>query len=99
MSAKKKLIQFNYKGKIFFFTYEINPLTNQMEPHIWLRHTIEPETAIKAFFNITEQSYNPQYKRYEAYSESYNLEIYYNFLGNKDYKILIIMAATPREVR
>jgi hypothetical protein len=74
----------------FKFKLDLNPLTNNHEPHIFIRHLIEPEQVIVAYLNISTKSYNKTYKRWEAYSETDDLYIYFMELS-KD-MILIITA-------
>jgi len=69
---------------------DLNPVTNEMDYHIWIRHLVEPETVINAFFNVDKERYNEKHKRFEVYSEKYNLIIYYFYLKEKE--IIIISA-------
>lgn len=88
----KRLKSYKVKNKRFFISFELNPLTNELDPHIWIRHLIEPHEAIKAWFKISTQEFNSCYDRYEAYSEDYQLNIYYAFMNNDSDKVLIISA-------
>ena len=74
----------------FKIKLDLNPATNKHEPHIFIRHLIEPEQAIVAFLNISQKSWNQVYKRWEVYSKTDDLHIYYNFIG-KD-TVMIITA-------
>lgn len=40
----KKVGEYTFKFKM-----DLNPLTKQYEPHIWHRHLITPDDAIRAF--------------------------------------------------
>ncbi len=79
-------------GINFHFKQDLNPVNNQYEPHIWIRHLIEPEQAIVAYLNISTQSFNKQYKRFEAYSEIDELHVWYNFIKKNPNRVLIITA-------
>jgi hypothetical protein len=46
--------------------------------------------------NITHTIYNSVYKRYESYSETDDLNIYYNFYSPDKTKIMIITAFKNR---
>ncbi len=76
----------------FKFKLDLNIETDEYEPHIWIRHLLEPEQVIAAFLNISEQEYNLEYKRWEAYSKVDNLNIYYIFLNKRHDKVMIITA-------
>jgi len=78
------------KNKIFKFKLDLNPVNSKYEPHIWHRHQIEPEQVITAYFNISKQLYNHKYKRYEAYSTTDKLHIYYN---NINFTTIMIITA------
>lgn len=79
-------------GFTFRFKLDLNPLTKEYEPHIWYRHQVEPEDVVSAFMNITHTFYNSQHKRYESYSETDDLNIYYNFYSPNHTKIMVITA-------
>lgn len=83
-------------GLIFRFKLDVNPVNKEYEPHIWHRHQVEPEDVISAFMNITHTIYNSVYKRYESYSETDDLNIYYNFYSPDKTKIMIITAFKNR---
>ena len=88
MKSKYKI--FRIKGKKFKVKMDYEPSLNTYEYHMYLRHLITPEQAIAAYFNISSEIYNDKYNRYEAYSEKYNITLYYTFL--KDENILLITA-------
>lgn len=83
----KKVGEYTFKFKL-----DLNPLSNQYEPHIWHRHLIEPNDVIRAFFSITEENWNDKYQRYEAYSEPYNMTIYYMKQQNLKTIVIVITA-------
>ena len=64
-------------GIRFGFKLDLNPITNEYEPHIFIRHLIEPKQAVAAFLNISHKSWNQTHKRWEAYSKLDDLNIYY----------------------
>ena len=72
------------------------PFSDKYEPHIYHRHLVEVDDAIRAFFTISEQEWNEQYKRYEAYSATYDLYLYYMKLKDKDTYLFIITAFNDR---
>lgn len=65
---------------------DLNPLTNEFEYH----NLVTPQQAIAAYFTKTTEIYNSQFDRYELYSESLNINVYYTYLKEKD--ILLITA-------
>lgn len=80
-------------GKYTFkFKLDLNPITNTYEPHIWHRHLITPDDAIRAFFTIDDEEWNETYKRYEAYSSEQDITIYYMKLQEKNTYLFIITA-------
>ena len=79
-------------GLTFRFKLDFNPISKEYEPHIWHRHQIEPETVVSAYMNITDVYYNSLRKRYESYSETEDLNIYYNYYSKDKTKIMIITA-------
>ena len=83
----KKVDKYTFKFKL-----DLNPVTNQYEPHIFHRYLITPNDAIRAFFTISEEEWNEQYQRYEAYSSTYDITLYYMKLKEKDSYIFIITA-------
>lgn len=94
MKDKTKAIQ--YKNLTFYFKYNYDPISQNYLPHIFIRHCIDCKTAIEAYLNRKEETYNDEKERYEAYSEEYNLELYYFYINNNRNKIYIIMVAYPR---
>lgn len=94
MKDKTKRIQ--HGGLTFFFKYNYDPISDSYLPHIFIRHCIDCKTAIKAYLSRTKEVYKEKKERYEAYSEEYNLELYYFHPGRNENKIYIIMAAYPR---
>lgn len=83
----KKVGEYTFKFKLDF-----NPLTKKYEPHIWHRHLIEPDDAIRAFFTITEEEWNAKYQRYEAYSSVCDITLYYMKLKEENTYLFIITA-------
>ncbi len=81
-----------FKGVKFYFKKDLNPLTNEYDYHIWLRHTVEPIEAIAAFFNAEKKRYNPKHSRYEIYSLEDDLVVYYMYYNEQENKVLIITA-------
>jgi len=79
-------------GLTFRFKLDINPITKEYEPHIWHRHRVEPEDVVSAFMNITYTFYNSKNKRYESYSETDDLNIFYNFYSSDKTKVMVITA-------
>lgn len=79
-------------GLIFRFKLDLNPLNKEYEPHIWHRHQITPEEVVSAFMNINYTTYNTKYKRYESYSDTDDLNIYYTYYSTDKTKIMIITA-------
>lgn len=83
----KKVGKYTFKFKL-----DLNPISKEYEPHIWHRHLISPDDAIRAFFTISEEKWNETYKRYEAYSRDYDITLYYMKLQQKDTYLFIITA-------
>jgi len=81
---------FKIKGQKFIVKLDLNPLTNEFEYHMYLRHLVTPQQAISAYFSKTTETYNEQYNRYELYSESLDITVYYTYLKEQD--ILLITA-------
>ncbi|MBQ8459715.1 hypothetical protein IJ541_06400 [bacterium] len=81
---------FKIKEKKFIVKMDLNPLTNEFEYHMYLRHLITPQQAIAAYFSKTYETFNPERNRYELYSKSLNITVYYTYLKEKD--ILLITA-------
>lgn len=87
---KPKYQIFKIKEKKFLVKLDFNELTQQYDYHMYIRHLITPQQAIAAYFSKTTELYNAKYDRYEAYSEKYNITVFYTFL--KDENILLITA-------
>lgn len=87
---KPKYQIFKIGGKKFVVKLDYNPVTKDYDYHMYIRHLVKPEYAIAAYFTRTDEVYNEQYERYEAYSEKYDITVYYTFL--KDENILLITA-------
>ncbi len=68
----KKVGKYTFKFKL-----DLNPVNNKYEPHIYHRHLVTIDDAIRAFFTISEEEWNEKYKRYEAYSKTYDITLYY----------------------
>lgn len=81
-----------YEVENFKFYIKFDLINGEYTAHFLHRHSVTPEEAIKTFFNITEQNYNPVNMRYEAYSYETGITIYYTFKHDKDDEILIITA-------
>lgn len=79
-------------GLIFRFKLDLNPVNGEYEPHIWHRHQVEPEDVVTAFLNISYTHYNKLYNRYESYSQTDDLFIWYNYYSADKTKIMIITA-------
>ena len=79
-------------GLTFRFKLDINPVTNEYEPHIWQRHQIEPEQVVNAYLNLTYTNWNIKNNRFEGYSITDDLNIYYNFYSKDKTKIMVITA-------
>lgn len=88
MKAKYEIIKIrNIK---FVVKLDYNPISQDFEYHMFVRHLVTPQEAIAAYFTKTFEEYNEKYNRYEAYSEKYDITVYYTFL--KDENILLITA-------
>lgn len=72
------------------FRFKLDSVGDDYLPHIYVRHLITPEEAILAYLNITEKEYNSQYKRWESYSKTEDIHLYYIELPNDE--IFIISA-------
>ncbi len=83
----KKVGKYTFKFKL-----DLNPVNNEYEPHIYHRHLVTVDDAIRAFFTISEEYWNEKYKRYEAYSKTYDIDLYYMKLKQKDTYLFIITA-------
>ena len=86
---KHKFRVFKIKGQKFIVKMDLNPLTNDYEYHMYIRHLITPEQAIAAYYSKTTDVYNPTYDRNELYSEDLNITVYYK---NMTPDILLITA-------
>ena len=80
---------FKINGRKFIVKMDLNPITNEFEYHMYIRHLVTPEQAIAAYYSKTTDIYNEEYDRNELYSESLNITVYYKKL-NPD--ILLITA-------
>lgn len=63
---------------------DLNPITNEFEYHMYIRHLITPQQAISAYFTRTTDVYNSVYDRYEAYSEKFDITVFYTYLKEQD---------------
>lgn len=79
-------------GLTFRFKLDLNPITKEYEPHIWHRHQVEPENVVAAFLNIAYTNYNKTYNRYESYSSTDDLYVWYNYYSSDKTKIMVITA-------
>ena len=78
---KVKYYEIHTINKLTFrFKLDVNPITNEYEPHIWHRHQIEPEQVVKAYMNLSYKKWNIKHHRFEGYSETDDLNIFYNFI-------------------
>lgn len=76
----------------FYFKKELNPVKNEYEYHIWIRHLIEPIDAIVAYMNQSEKIYNKKYKRYEAYSKEDKIHVWCFYRNENINEVIIITA-------
>ncbi len=83
----KKVGKYTFKFKL-----DLNPVNNKYEPHIYHRHLVTIDDAIRAFFTISEEEWNEKYKRYETYSKTYDITLYYMKLKQKNTYLFIITA-------
>ncbi len=83
----KKVGKYTFKFKL-----DLSPVNNKYEPHIYHRHLVTIDDAIRAFFTISEEEWNEKYKRYEAYSKTYDITLYYMKLKQKNTYLFIITA-------
>ncbi len=79
-------------GYKFYFKFDYDSISKEYVPHVWIRHLLEPEQVIEAFFNISEKSYNKIRDRWEGYSKQDGITIYYFFKKIKNNEVLIITA-------
>ena len=82
---------FKINGQKFIVKMDINPLTNDYEYHMYIRHLVMPQQAIAAYFTKTTDEYNKKYDRNELYSEKLNITVYYKELSPD---LLLITAFT-----
>ncbi len=87
---KPKYEIFKVQGQKFVVKLDYDELTQNYEYHMYIRHLITPAQAISAYFSRSYEEYNAEYDRYEAYSESLDITVYYTYL--KDENILLITA-------
>jgi len=87
---KHKYQAFKINNKTFIVKLDLNPITNDFEYHMYIRHLVTPEEAIAAYFHKSSEKYNEKYDRYELYSEKFDICVYYTFVKNKN--IFIITA-------
>ena len=87
---KYKYKVFKICGKKFVVKMDFNPVTNDYDYHMYIRHLITPEQAIAAYFTKTSEIYNQDYDRYELYSRIYDITVYYTYL--KEENVLLITA-------
>ena len=80
---------FKIKGQKFIVKMDLNPITNEFEYHMYIRHLVTPEQAIAAYFSKTTDIYNKDRDRQELYSKELNITVSYKQL-NPD--ILLITA-------
>ena len=81
---------FKVNGKKFIVKLDLNPITNDYEYHMYIRHLVTPQQAIGAYFTKTSETYNQTYDRYELYSQKYDITVFYSIL--KDTDIILITA-------
>ena len=53
----KKVGKYTFKFKL-----DLNPVNNKYEPHIYHRHLVTIDDAIRAFFTISEEEWNENIK-------------------------------------
>lgn len=75
---------FKIKGQKFVVKMDLNPITNEFDYHMYIRHLVTPQQAIAAFYSKTREFYNRKYDRYELYSESTDITVYYTYLKEQD---------------
>ena len=81
---------FKISGKKFVVKMDLNPVTNDYDYHMYIRHLITPEQAIAAYFTKTYETYNQDYDRYGLYSQKYDITVFYTYF--KDENVLLITA-------
>ena len=81
---KYKYKVFKIKGQKFVVKMDFDPVINDFEYHMYIRHLVTPQQAIAAFYSKTTEFYNQKYDRYELYSESLNIIVYYTYLQKQD---------------
>jgi len=90
LSMQHKYEVFKIKELKFVVKLDLNPITNDFDYHMYIRHLITPQQAIAAYFTKSYDEYNETYDRHEAYSEKYDISIFYTYL--QDENILLITA-------
>jgi|SRR3989339_520751 len=86
----KRIEAFEYNGITFYFSYDFDIKTQTYIPHIIARRGLSIEDALYTYFNITNQVFNINNNRWEAYSNVTNLGLYYNHYKCLQDNILII---------
>lgn len=79
MEAHKYKI-FKSRGQKFIVKLDLNPITNDYEYHMYIRHLVTPEQAIEAYFSKTSDIYNKNFDRNELYSAKLDIIVYYKRL-------------------
>ena len=72
---------FKIRNQKFIVKLDLNPLTNDYEYHMYIRHLVTPQQAIAAYFSKTSDVYNKKYDRNELYSEMLDIMVYYKKLN------------------
>ena len=90
VNMKAKYQIFKIRGQKFVVKLDYNELTQDYDYHMYIRHLVTPQEAIAAYFNKTYEEYNQKYNRYEAYSQKFDITLYYTFL--EDENVLLITA-------
>lgn len=92
-----KYQSFKVKDKVFVVKLDLNPITNDYDYHMYIRHLVTPQEAIRAYFSKTTEIYNEKYDRYELYSESLDITVFYTYLKNEN--IFLITAFYKGDVQ
>lgn len=58
---------FKIRGIKFIVKLDLNPITDEYDYHMYIRHLIMPNDAIEAYFLKTSEEYNEKYDRWELY--------------------------------
>ena len=74
--AQYKYKVFRIQGIKFIAKLDLNPITNEYDYHMYIRHLITPEQAIAAYFLKTNEIYNKSHDRYELYSTELNINCF-----------------------